>query len=134
MRIDEKEAQEFQELTQKAAHLAAQTAEDRKAEDVMIYYLGNKSAVADYHVICTGFSEPHIKAVANHIGKALKEQLGLMPKGTEGKAESQWILMDYPNVLVHIFHPEGRQKYRMEELLEQGKLIYPETKDSEESE
>jgi len=134
VRIDEKEAQEFQELTQKAAHLAAQTAEDRKAEDVMIYYLGNKSAVADYHVICTGFSEPHIKAVANHIGKALKEQLGLMPKGTEGKAESQWILMDYPNVLVHIFHPEGRQKYRMEELLEQGKLIYPETKDSEESE
>lgn len=134
MRIDEKEAQEFQELTQKAAQLAAQTAEDRKAEDVMIYYLGNKSAVADYHVICTGFSEPHIKAVANHIGKALKEQLGLMPKGTEGKAESQWILMDYPNVLVHIFHPEGRQKYRMEELLEQGTLIYPETKDSEESE
>ena len=134
MRIDEKEAQEFQELTKKAAFLAAQTAEDRKAEDVIIYFLGNKSAVADYHVICTGFSEPHIKAVANHIGKELKEKLELMPKGTDGNAESQWILMDYPNVLIHIFHPEGRQKYRMEELLDQGTQIYPEVTETEDSE
>lgn len=57
-----------------------------------------------------------------------------MPKGTDGNAESHWILMDYPNVLIHIFHPEGRQKYRMEELLDQGTQIYPEVEETEDSE
>lgn len=126
MRIDEKKAKEFDEISRKAAFLAAKTAEDRKGEDVVLYDVGSSSAIADYYLICTGFSEPHIKAVSNHIGKALKEELDMMPKHTEGVATSQWIVMDYPNLLIHIFHPESREKYRLEELWEEGKQIYPE--------
>ncbi len=126
MRIDEKKAKEFEELSRKAAFLAAKTAEDRKAEGVALYDVSTSSAIADYYLICTGFSEPHIKAVSNHIGKALKDEFQMMPKSTEGSADSQWIVMDYPNLLIHIFHPNSREKYRLEELWKEGKQIYPE--------
>lgn len=126
MRIDEKKAKEFDEISRKAAFLAAKTAEDRKAEDVLLYDVSESSAIADYYLICTGFSEPHLKAVSNHIGKALKDELQMTPKHTEGGTTSQWIVMDYPNLLIHIFHPDGRDKYKLEELWEDGTQIYPE--------
>jgi len=126
MRVDEQEAKAFDELTRKAAFLAVETAEDRKAEDVKLYDVSKTSIIADYYMICTGFSDPHLKAISSNIQKELRKNFDLSVKRVEGNPESQWILLNFPNLVVHILHPEGREKYKLEKLWEEGVQIFPE--------
>ena len=126
MRVDEEKAKAFDELTRQAAFIAVSTAEDRKAEDVKLFDVSKTSIVADFYMICTGFSDPHLKAISSNIQKALKEQCDLTVKRAEGSPESQWILLNFPNLVVHILHPDGREKYKLEKLWESGVQIFPE--------
>ncbi len=123
--IDPKEAAKFEELTRAAALAAVELAEDRKAEDVALYDVSKCSILADYYMICTGFSEPHLKAISKNIEKLMKEKFNLSARKIDGANESKWILMDFPNITIHIFHPESRDKYRLEELWTQGEKLYP---------
>jgi ribosome-associated protein len=133
MRVDEEKAKAFDELTRQAAFIAVSTAEDRKAEDVKLFDVSKTSIIADYYMICTGFSDPHLKAISSNIQKALKEHCDLTVKRAEGAPESQWILLNFPNLVVHILHPDGREKYKLEKLWESGIQIFPEITDGEES-
>jgi len=90
-------------------------AEDRKAENVITLKVTDLSVIADYFVLCTANSEPHLKAITDKIEKALKDKYGLIPH-REGTTASQWILLDYCTVLVHAMTPEARARYQLESL------------------
>lgn len=71
---------------------------------------------ADYFIICSGASSTQVKAIAGNIVKRVREEHGIVPNHTEGKDNSQWVLVDYFNVVVHVFHPTMREFYELEDL------------------
>ena len=97
--------------------------EERKAGQVVLYNMTGKSVLADYYLICSGQSEPHLNAVAGAIHKKMSEQ-GVKPKSVQGTPQSHWILMDYGMVLIHIFTPECREFYKIEQLWPEDLVVY----------
>jgi len=77
----------------------------------------------DYFIICEGDSTTQVRAISNNIRRRVKEERQIMPNHTEGIDGSQWILVDYFDTIVHIFHPEKRAYYEIEELWSDAKSI-----------
>jgi len=98
------------------AELIAAHAADRKAIDVVELDLRSVLAYTDYFVICSGNTERQTKAIHDSILLGLKRSYGLLPQRVEGLARGRWILMDYLDVVVHIFTPDTRDFYRLEQL------------------
>jgi ribosome-associated protein len=94
----------------------AEYANDRKALDVVQLDLRGIIGYTDYFVICTGRSDRQTKAIHDAIHQGMKSDHGLLPRRVEGLSESRWILMDYLDVIVHVFTPEMREYYRLEQL------------------
>jgi ribosome-associated protein len=94
----------------------AEFASDVKAADIVVLDLRGVVGYADYFVIATGGTERQTKAIHDRIHQGLKERHGLLPRRVEGLTESRWILMDYLDVIVHVFTPETRAYYRLEQL------------------
>jgi ribosome-associated protein len=92
---------------------AAEAALDKKAADTVILELKDLTVIADYFVICSGDSTTQVKAIAENVEKKLKED-GIKPIGIEGNSSSLWILMDYGDVVVHVFENETRMYYELE--------------------
>jgi ribosome-associated protein len=92
------------------------TGGDKKAEDVIILDLRGLSSFTDYFVICSATSEPHLKALSSGIRDSLHKEYGLSPLASDGSPASQWIVIDYSDVLVHIFHTDKRGFYALENL------------------
>ena len=102
-----------QQLAERIASLAA----DRKAIDIRVIDLREIVSYTDYFVICSGNSERQAKAIQDAIHEDLKKgEDRLLPRRTEGSNESRWILIDYLDVVVHIFTPDAREYYRLEQL------------------
>ena len=80
--------------------------EDEKAVDLVVFNMNSKSILADYYLFCSCSSEVHIRGLVGTIEKELKDRFEMLPKSVEGKSGSRWILVDYLDVLLHIFHPE----------------------------
>ena len=74
------------------------------------------SSFTDFFVICSGTSEPQLKAIANEIETPLREQYSLRPVAVDGFPASQWIVLDYLQVIVHVFHQAKRAFYSLEDL------------------
>jgi ribosome-associated protein len=74
------------------------------------------SSFTDFFVICSGTSEPHLKAIAGEIEQRLKEDHGIPPAAVEGFPASQWMVLDYLQVIVHVFHSDKRAFYSLEDL------------------
>ena len=91
-------------------------AQEKKALDPIILDLRNISTITDYLVICSAQSEPQIKAIANGVEQALKEGAGRYPLAVDGFPTSQWIVIDYGDVMLHIFHEQKRGVYALEDL------------------
>ncbi len=70
----------------------------------------------DYFIICQGESSTQVKSIAQNIQKRLKEELGIKPLRSEGVAGAKWVLVDYFHVIVHVFYPETREFYDLEDL------------------
>ncbi len=98
------------------AKYCAEYADDKKAEDIVILDLRGLSPVSDYFVICTATSNPQLRAVRDEIKVQMLQEHGEKPLYNEGGFESQWVVVDYANVMVHIFTPEKREFYAIEEL------------------
>ncbi|MFN8389505.1 MAG: ribosome silencing factor [Bdellovibrionota bacterium] len=106
-----------------AAHIAGeslalaamQAAVDQKGLDVRGLDIGDESDVADYFVIVSGTSERHVRGIADKVSEAL-ERLGERALRTNGYEEAEWVLLDYGNVVVHIFYEPMRQYYGLDEL------------------
>ena len=90
--------------------------EDKKAEDILLLDLRPDAIIADYFVIATGNSERQLKALTEYIREAMKEQYSKLPNSTEGTSESGWMLMDYGDIVVHLFVEEKRRYYDLEGL------------------
>ena len=99
------------------AERIAEIASDRKAIDIRVVDLREIVSYTDFFVICTGNTERQTKAVRDAIYEELKHAGDrLLPRRTEGDREARWILLDYLDVIVHIFTPEAREYYRLEQL------------------
>ena len=94
----------------------AEIASDKKAADIRILDLRGVVGYTDYFVICSGNTERQTKAIHDAIHAELKKEHGLIPRRVEGDRESRWVLMDYLDCVVHIFTPEARAFYRLEQL------------------
>ena len=102
--------------SRKLAQLCRELADNKKAEDIVVLDVRKLSSVTDYFVICSGNTDRQTKAIHDGIHEGLKKEHGLLPRRVEGLAEARWILMDYLDVIVHIFTPEAREFYRLEQL------------------
>jgi ribosome-associated protein len=98
------------------AKACALHADGIKAEDLLILDLRGLSSITDYFVICNGTSTPHLRAIRRDISDKVLETLGEKPRSIDGDAESQWLVIDYVNVIVHIFHQDKRTLYGLETL------------------
>ncbi len=98
------------------AKTCALHAEGIHAEDIVVLDLRGISNLSDFFVICTATSVPHLKATARDIRHKTEESIGEVPRSTEGDASSLWIVLDYVDVVVHIFHEELRHVYQLEDL------------------
>jgi ribosome-associated protein len=97
------------------AILCAQAALDHKAIDLVILEVKKLSSFADYFVICSASSDRQVQAIASHIEEKLGK-LGLRTLGIEGKSEGRWVLLDYGDVIIHIFYDPIREFYDLERL------------------
>lgn len=89
--------------------------EDKKAQDITILDLRGKTLIADYFIICSGNSRIHIRAIADGIIEKMKS-LGIKGISPEGYEAATWIVLDYGDVVVHIFAQQERELYRLEDL------------------
>jgi len=96
------------------AYAIAAAAEDRKAADITILEVGDVSYLADYFVLATGFSSVQVRAITRSIQDTLEDDYNRQPLRVEGQTEGNWILLDYGEVIVHVFMPEAREYYDLE--------------------
>ena len=97
------------------AQLAATAAEEKKAQDVTILDIRECSTIADYFVICHGNSQTQVQAIVENIKKKLQKANHPI-KGIEGLPEARWVLIDFGDVVVHVFHKEEREFYGLERI------------------
>lgn len=98
------------------ALLAARTASDKKADDILVLDVGDVLAVAGWFVVMSASNSRLVESLADDIERAAKEEMGTSPVRTEGHREKQWILIDYGDVVIHVFHKEMRDFYEIERL------------------
>ena len=106
------------------ARLAAQIMDEKKAEEVRILDLRRvQGAPSEFFVIATGNVPSHVSALSDAVHEAVKKATGLGPHKVEGYQNAEWILMDYFDVVVHIFQKEKRAFYRLDELWSDGEEV-----------
>ena len=93
--------------------------EDNKAESIVMVDVKNKSSVTDLMFIASGRSTRHVKAIADNLVTKLKKNK-IKPLGVEGYNKSEWILLDYGDLLIHVMHPETRDFYSLEKLWDES--------------
>lgn len=98
------------------AEAIAGFASDKKAIDIIELDLRGVLGYADYFVVCTGNTDRQVKAIHDGIHEGMKKEHGLYPRRVEGLPQAHWVLMDYLDVVVHVFTPETRAFYRLEQL------------------
>ena len=103
-------------------HLIVEGIRDKKGKNIVQLDLRKLDAPADFFIICEGDSNTHVKAITDSIHKRVKEALETGPSHMEGSGNSKWILMDYFNTVVHVFHPETRGFYELEQLWSDAKV------------
>ncbi len=102
---------------------AAQVADDNRGRDIVILDLREITPVFDYFVIASGTSRRQLHAISEEIDHALEDDLGDKRMGIEGYQESRWILLDYGDVVIHLFEPEVRKYYAIEQLWGHAKRV-----------
>ncbi len=97
------------------AAIAEQALTDHRALDVVALDMRNVTTITDYFLICHGTSALHIQSLAEAVREAFEER-GIRPFGAEGEKEARWVLLDYGEVVVHVFSEEDREFYDLERL------------------
>lgn len=99
----------------------AQLTLTKKAHDVVLMDLRKVTDMADFFIVCTGDSDVQVRAIAEAIEQGT-EQLGLPAWHREGKSQGQWVLLDYVDIVVHVFHKDVRGFYAIEKLWNDAKI------------
>ena len=110
------------EESRKMAKLAVEALEDKKAEDIKVIDISNVSVIADYFVIASGTNSNQVQAIVDNVEEQLG-RAGFEAKQIEGNRNSSWILMDYGDVIVHVFDEENRLFYDLERIWRDGKVL-----------
>lgn len=105
------------------SHLIVDTLEEKKGENILLLDLVGICSFSDYFVICTGGSERALKSLAEEIQLRLKTQHSIMTRSVEGDSSSGWVLLDYGDVILHLFSPTLRDYYRLEDLWRDGQVL-----------
>jgi ribosome-associated protein len=106
------------------AHRIAEIPVDKQGEDILILDLREVTTFTDYFVICSGTSRRQLDALQSALREELKKtDEGIAPFSIEGGADSGWILADYNSVIAHLFDPEMRDFYRLEDLWKNGRVV-----------
>jgi ribosome-associated protein len=98
------------------AIIAAESAAEKKAENVAVIEVAELLVVTDFFVIATGRTDVQVRAIADEVEHGLLERGGIKPIGREGESEGRWILLDYGDLVIHVFQPNERNFYRLERL------------------
>ena len=110
------------DVAKEMVRLAYEALEDRKGEDIQVIEIKDISIIADYFIIANGTNTPQVDALVNSVTDKLGRQ-GYNPKRIEGVRSASWILMDYGDVVVHVFSKEDRLFYNLERIWRDGKTI-----------
>jgi ribosome-associated protein len=108
--------------SQEKAFLCARALLDRKAIGLVILEVKDLSSFTDHFLICSGNSDRQVQAIASHLEEKLGKE-GILPLGIEGKREGRWILLDYGDVVVHIFFHPVREFYDLERLWSEASRV-----------
>jgi len=100
-------------------------AEDKKTENTVILNVRKLSSVTDYFVITTGTSEPHLRAIVDEVTEKLMEESNLRPRATDGTLKTNWVVLDYFDVIVHVMRAETREHYDLESLWGDAPKVRP---------
>ena len=98
------------------ARRIADLAQEKLASDVLILDMRPVCSYTDYFVVCTGNNPRQAKAIYDEVREGLKREAGAVPQRVHGERDAKWILADYLDVVLHVFTPEARDYYRLEEL------------------
>ena len=110
------ESQDTGATPEQIAEWVAAYASDKKAADIVVLDLRGVLGYTDYFVICSGNTDRQTKAIHDAIHEGMKKEHGMLPRRVEGLPQATWVLMDYVDVVVHVFTPEVREYYRLEHL------------------
>lgn len=101
----------------------ARAADENKADNIQVFDVTGLSPLTDFLVICSGNSMPHLKAILRDTEGLVMREHGVKPYSFEGKAETQWVVLDYFDVMVHIMIEEAREAYALEDLWADAKSV-----------
>lgn len=108
--------------TIEAAKIAISALEEKKSEDIKLIDISKVTVIADYFIIASGTNKSQIQALCDNVSEKL-EKAGYMVKQIEGYSTANWVLMDFGDVIIHIFDKENRLLYDLERIWRDGKLI-----------
>lgn len=105
------------------ARTIVETLEEKKGEDILLLDIVDVCSFTDYFVICTGRSDRTIKALADEVKKQVKDKHVLREQNVEGESADGWVLIDYGDVILHLFSNDLRHYYQLEDLWHEGKVL-----------
>lgn len=111
--------------SEELSQLVVKGMQERKATNIVVMDMRNvKNAFTDYFVVASGTSDTQVEAIAESVDKEVWEATRNNPRSTEGKANREWILVDYYDVIVHVFKKDRREFYKLEELWGDAEFTY----------
>jgi ribosome-associated protein len=111
------------DLALELARTIVDVLDEHKGENILLLDLQGICSFADYFVLCTGVSERTLGALAEEVLRRLKQGRRIVARGKEGEAENGWILLDFGDVIVHLFSKDLRAYYRLEEVWRTGRVV-----------
>ena len=97
---------------------------DKRGKDIVALYVREKTDLCDYFIIASGTNAPQIRAMGERVEEIVERELSLVPSRTEGVRDGRWAVIDYGDVIVHIFNDETRLFYHLERLWKTGENVY----------
>ncbi len=109
--------------TLELAHKLVDVIVDRKGSNIVLLDIAEQTTFADYFLICNGENQRQLRALADHLRQAAKEEVAVPVYGIEGDVEAGWILLDLGALVVHLFSPEMRQYYELETVWPESRVV-----------
>lgn len=123
LRISKNEKRDMKKNSKKLLNAIAQIIYDKKGFNIIALDIRGLSSVNEYMLIAEGNVDRHVKAIAATVMEELKKEANIVPYKVEGKAGGDWIVLDYQDVIVHLFMPRLREKYQLERLWPAAKIV-----------
>ncbi len=108
--------------TLEVARSIVEALEDKKGENIVLLDIHETTDLADYFVICSGTSDRMLNSLSDVVRETVKQKFSIIPRG-EGNPSDGWLVVDLGDIVVHLFSPDQRDYYRLEQLWERGKVL-----------